>query len=121
MLADADFVVGSVHQARLLHDNVTIVCEMMTNSSGQLDSVADPVQFEWTFLHFNSSKPDIILRRGDNFSSSIGSLVGVKYYRPAWTSMQIVSVDAKDVGTYTCTTPSGQSAVQDVYVLGRHT
>ena len=120
-IADGDIVVGSVDQAVLLHDNVTIVCQMMTNSSGQLDSVDDPVQYEWTFLPFNSTTSNTILGRSDNSSKFFGSVSGIKYYRPHWTELWIVSVDARDVGTYTCIAPSGELASQDIYVIGNYT
>ena len=113
-------MVGSVHQTALLHENVTIRCQILTNSSGKFNSVEDPVQFTWSFLPKDSTESSVILSKGDNSSRAYlqpGS--GIKYYRPVWTDLVIISVDENDVGTYTCTTPLGESDSSDIYVLGK--
>lgn len=113
-------MVGSVHQTALLHENVTIRCQILTNSSGQLDSVEDPVQFTWSFLPNDSTESSVILSKSDNSSRDYlqpGS--GIKYYRPVWTDLVIISVDENDVGMYICTTPLGESSSSDIYVLGK--
>lgn len=115
VIADGDIVVGSVHQVALLHENVTVQCQVMTNRSGQLNSTN--AVFTWTFSPFNSSKTYSILRNSDNSSTSLQSSTGIKYYRPSWRDLVIISVDENDAGTYTCTTSSNVSDSADIYVL----
>ena len=116
-IAYSDIVVGSVHQTALLHENVTIRCQILTNSSGQLSSAQNPIQFKWSFSPFNKSEWTVILQPSESRGTRQSN--HVKYLRPVWTDLLIVSVDAKDVGTYTCSTPTGESESSDIYVLGK--
>ena len=109
-IADSAIVVGSVHQTALLNENITVRCQILTNST------ESHIQFQWSFSPFNKSEQTVILQAGQEQGTlQSGS---VKYLRPDWTDLLVISVDVTDVGTYTCSTPSGASASSDIYVLG---